>query len=69
MIDNLRVSGGWKTHLTLKVCFMISKISGKRQSMHSKSDKTETMICNNTNKITNKLFSSFLRRYYMVLET
>ena len=69
MIDNLRVSGEWKTHLTLKICFIISKISGKCQSIHSKSDKTEIIICNNTNKIINKLFSSILRRYHMVSKT
>ena len=35
MIDNLRASGEWSIHLTMKIDFMSSKGSGESQPMHS----------------------------------
>ena len=36
MIDNLRICGTWKIHLTMKINFMSSKDINEKHAVHSK---------------------------------
>ena len=60
MIDDLKKSGEWKIHLTMKPKFMLSTDSNEKRTMYSKSDSSIVMTGNDTNKIIQKLFYSLL---------
>ena len=52
--------GEWKTHLTIAINFMSSKDSNEMRTMHSKSDKIEISIGNETDEIIKKQFDFLL---------
>ena len=52
--------GEWKTHLTIAINFMCSKDSNEMRTMHSKSDKIEISIGNETDEIIKKQFDFLL---------
>ena len=69
MVDNPRVSGECKIHLTMEINFMLSENYNKGQPIFSESVNIEIMIGSYKNKITNQSFSSVLCRYQMGMET
>ena len=69
MVDNPRVSGECKIHLTMEINFMLSENNNKGQPIFSKSVNIEIMIGNYKNKVTNQIFSLVLCRYQMGIET
>ena len=69
MIDELKKSGEWKIHLTMKINFVSSKDNDDKQFMHSKSDNIEIMIGDKTDEIVKEIFQSLLTRYQTSLET
>ena len=52
--------GEWKTHLTIASNFMSSKYSNEMRTMHSKSDKIDISIGNETDEIIKKQFDFLL---------
>ena len=56
MIDELKKSGEWKIHLTMKVNFMPSKDNEDKQLVHSKSNNIVIMVGNKIDEIINELF-------------
>ena len=58
-----------KIQLTIIINFISSNNTAKERVMHSKSDNIEFMICENTEKVIEKLFKSLLNRYKIGLET
>ena len=63
MIDELKKSGEWKIHLTMKVNFTPSKDNDDKQLAHSKSNSITIMSGNKTDEIINVLFEFLLTRY------
>ena len=63
MINDLKIQGKCKTHLTMAINFISSKYSDKTRPLHRKSDNTEIMIDNETDEIIDKPFDSFLQKY------
>ena len=65
MIDELKKSGEWKIHLTMKVNFMPSKDDDDddKQWAHSKSNNITIMGGNKTDEIVNVLFEILFTRY------
>ena len=62
MINNLKKIGERKIQLTIKPEFMLSTDSNEKHMLHIKSDNVEIMIDNDTDKIIQELFDSFLWR-------
>ena len=54
IINDHKARGEWKIHLTIASNFISSKDSEKTHTMHSKSDKAEIMIGNETDEIIEK---------------
>ena len=64
MIKDYKSKGEWKIQLTAEINFTSLKPdSSEKRIMHTKSDKTEIMIGDDTNDVTKELFKSFLQRY------
>lgn len=61
---NLEASGEWKTNLTMKIDFILSKDNDERLIMYSESDKLEIMTGSNKNETLNGISSSLLTRYH-----
>ena len=68
MIGNLKKTGEWKIHLTMKPKFISLTDGNEKCAMYFKSDNSIVMIDNHTNKIIQKLFDSSLRKYQAGLE-
>ena len=68
-ISNLRAPVKLKIYLSMKYKFISSKECCESQSMHSKRDKMKVIISINTKEIIYELFSQFLTRYLVDLET
>ena len=68
MINNLKIKGEWKIHLTMAINFFSSADSEVIRTMHSKSDNIEIMVVSETNEIIEDLFYSFSQRYQKGLE-
>ena len=66
--DDLRTSGEWKIHLTMKLSLMSSKDSHEKCLNDSKSNNKEIMISVDTEKITRKRFNSLLYWYQVRLD-
>ena len=62
MINNIKKVGKRKIQLTIKPEFMLSTDSNEKRMLHIKSDNVEIMIDNDTDKIIQELFNSFLWR-------
>ena len=60
MINDLKTQDKRKIQLTIAINFFSSKDSKETCPVHTTSDKTKIMIGNETNKIIEKLFDSFL---------
>ena len=67
MIHDLKKSGEWKMHLTIKPKFMSSTDSNEKRTMFSKSDSSIVMIGNDTDEIIQELFDSLLNKYQIGL--
>ena len=52
----------------MTINIMSSKNTGKTRTLHSKRDKIEIMIGNETNEITEKIFDFILQKYQNDLE-
>ena len=55
-------------HLKMKPKFMSSSNRNEKHTMYSKSDSSTFMIGNDTDKIIQELFDSFLHKYQIGLE-
>lgn len=60
MINDLKNSGEWKSHVTMRRNVMLSKDSDEKHLMHSKSDNKETMTSFNTEDLTEELSEMLL---------
>ena len=63
-----KTQGKLKIQLTMKSNFISSKDSGEIRTMHTKSNKIELMMGNETNEIIEELFKSHLQKYEEGLE-
>ena len=63
-----RACGKWKIQLTMKMKFLSSTGSNNKRTFHAKSNHMEITIGNDTDKIIQELFNSFLNRYKVGLE-
>ena len=63
-----KTQGEWKIHLTMAIIFFSLKDSEESPTMYSKGDNIEVMMGNETNKIIEDIFGSFLQRYLKNLE-
>ena len=63
-----KTQGKLKIQLTMKSNFISSKDSGEIRTMHTKSNKIEIMMGNETNEIIEELFKSRLQKYEEGLE-
>ena len=63
-----KTQGKSKIQLTMKSNFISSKDSGEISTMHTKSNKIEIMMGNETNQIIEELFKSRLQKYEEGLE-
>ena len=64
MIKDYKSKGEWKIQLTAEINFTSLKPdSSEKRIMHTKSDKTEIRIGDDTNDVIKELFKSFLQRY------
>lgn len=61
-INNLKNSGTWKIHLTMKMKFMLLKDSDEKCRKHSKSDTKETMTGFDTEELIQELLNHFFHR-------
>ena len=68
MIDKFKKFSKWKTYLTMKFNFMLSKYNDDKQLMHSKSDGIEFMTSSKTDEIINELSESLFTKYQLGLE-
>ena len=59
MVDNPRVSGECKIHLTMEINFMLSENYNKGQPIFSESVNIEIMIGSYKNKVTNQILVQF----------
>ena len=55
-IDDLKKSGEWKLHPTVKLKYMSSRGSNQKCTMYSKSDSSLVMVGTGTDKIVQELF-------------
>ena len=62
-MDDLKTKGEWKIKLTMAVNFFFSKDSNLAHTMHTKNDRIEIVIGNETDEIIEELFYSPLQRY------
>lgn len=60
MINDLKNSGEWKSHVTMRRNVMLSKDSDEKHLMHSKIDNKETMTGFNTKDLTEELSEMLL---------
>ena len=63
IINDHKTQCEWKIHLTMAINFFSSKDSEKTCIMYSNSDNIEVMMGNETDKIIEELFDSFLQKY------
>ena len=63
MINDHKTKGEWEIKLTMAINFFSSKDSEETRIMYSPSDNIEIMIGNETDKIIEERFHSFLQRY------
>ena len=68
IINDRKTQGEWKIHSTMAINFFTSNDSEEARTMYSKRDNIETMMDNETDKIIEDLFDSFLQRYQKNLE-
>ena len=68
MIDNHRTQGEWIIQLMMAINCFYFKNSEKNCTMHTTSDNIEVMMGNETGKIIEDYFDSFLQRYKKGLE-
>ena len=68
ILNDHKTQGEWKIHLTMAINFLSSKDSKETRTMYSKSDSIEIMMVDETEKIIEELFDSFLQRYQKNLE-
>ena len=66
--NDSKTQGEWEIHLTMTINFFSSKDSEETCTMYSKSDNIKIMVGNETDKIIEDLFDSFLQRYQSNLE-
>ena len=66
--NDSKTQGEWEIHLTMTINFFSSKDSEETCTMYSKSDNIKIMVGNETDKIIEDLFDSFLQRYESNLE-
>ena len=68
MINNHKIQGEQKIHLTMAINFFCSIDSEEIRTMHSKSDNIGIMMGSETDEIIENLFDSFLQRYQKGLQ-
>ena len=68
IINDHKPQGKWKIQLTIAINFVSSKDSDETRIMRSKSDNTEIMMGNETDKTIEELFESLLQGYQEGLE-
>ena len=68
IVNDHKNQGESKICLTIAINFIFSKGSDDICTIHSKSDKIEIMIGNETNEIIEELFDTLLQRYQEGLE-
>ena len=68
IINDHKTQREWKIYLIIAINFFSPKDSEETRTMYSKSDNTEVMTGNETEKIIEDLFDSFLQRYQKNLE-
>ena len=68
IINDHKPQGKWKIQLTIAINFISSKDSDETRIMRSKSDHTEIMMGNETDKTIEELFESLLQGYQEGLE-
>ena len=68
IINDYKISGERKIHLTIAIKFMSSKDNSKIRTMHAKSDNKETLIGNETDKIIEDILDSVLQKCHKDLE-
>ena len=69
IINNLKKPDTRKFNQQMSIDFISSKDTDKESVIHSKSDNTEFIISDNTDKVINEPFESLLKRYKTGLET
>ena len=67
-ITKHKTQSEWKIQLTMAISFISSKDSDETRTMHAKSNNVEIVMGNETNKIIEELFKSFLQKYQDGLE-
>ena len=60
IMNNHKIQGELKIHLTTTINFMSSKNSNETRTMHSKSNNTEILIGNETDEIIEERFDSLV---------
>ena len=68
MINDLKKSGEWKIHLTMKSKFMSLTDSDEKRTMYSKNDNSAIMIGNNADEIIQNFFDQLAHKYHIGLE-
>ena len=68
MINDLKKSGEWKIHLTMKMNFTWSKNSNEKRLIDCKKDNKEIISDFNIKEIIEELFHSLLQRHKVGLE-
>ena len=69
IINNLKISGTWKTQLAIAISFMCSKDPDEKRVMHSKSDNIEKItIDKEADEFIKERFESLFPRYQISLE-
>ena len=68
MIIDYKTQGEWKIQLTMSINFISSIDSDETRNLHSKSINIEIILGNETDKIIDELFESFLQNYQKDLE-
>ena len=66
ILNDHKTQGEWKIHLTMAIDFLSSKDPKETRTMYSKSDNIEIMMVDETEKIIEELFDSFLQRYQKI---
>ena len=62
-MNNLKTQGKWKIQLAIAINFYSSKNSKETRTVHSKNNKIEIMIGNETDEIIEEIFHSFFQKY------
>ena len=68
IINDYKIQGQWKIHLTIAADFISSKDSNKTRIMHSKSNNVDSMMGSETDETIKQLFESLLERHQNGLE-